>query len=92
MSAPEYLDTKRVTRARWTPRPLDRSRTGYGSKLPTSLLLQLDGRRWHRVYVMQWSNAGTAYVLSAGKRLLLESSYDPSLDGVPTTYDAALAR
>jgi hypothetical protein len=39
-------------------------------------MLQLDGRRWHRVYVMQWSNAGTAYILIARKQHLL-GAYDP---------------
>lgn len=81
---PTYLDTARVTRARRTQRPLCTSRTGYGSKLPTSLMLQLDGKRWHRVYVMQWSNAGTAYVLCKGERHLLATGYDPWVDGVPT--------
>ena len=32
--------------------------------------------RWYRVYVMQWSNAGTAYVQVNGQRHLL-GGYDP---------------
>lgn len=88
-----YLDTSRVTRARWTPRPDTRRRQdGYGSKLPTSLLVQLDGKRWHRVYAICWSNGATCYVLSAGQPLYLETGYDPAQAGVPTTYDAALSR
>ena len=87
-----YLDTKRVTRARWTARPWGkRRRDGYGSKLPTSLLVQLDGKRWHRVYAICWGTGATCYVLSAGQPLYLETGYDPALDGVPTTYDVALA-
>lgn len=86
-----YLDTSRVKAARWTARPRCTSRTGYGNKLPTSLMLRIDGKRWHRVYVICWSNSGTAYVLVAGQPQYLSSSYDPALDGVPTTYDPALS-
>jgi hypothetical protein len=72
----DYLDPARVTAKRQTDAPPNRSRTGYGSKIPTAWLLQLDGKRWHRVYVVQWSNSGSAYVLSRGKPLYL-GTYDP---------------
>jgi len=71
-----YLDPARVTDKRQGPPPINRSRTGYGGKIPSSWELQLDGRRWHRVYVMQWSNMGTPYVLVKGQQLLL-GTYDP---------------
>lgn len=39
------------------------TRTGYGSRIPTRTMVQVPGStRWRRVYVCQWSNAGTAYV------------------------------
>jgi hypothetical protein len=60
----KYLDPSRVTGKRQTAPPMNRSRTGYGNKIGTSWLLQLDGKRWHRVYVIQWSNSGTAYVVT----------------------------
>lgn len=71
-----YLDPVRVTATRQTEPPRNRSRTGYGSKLPSSWLVQLDHKRWHRVYVVCWSNVGSAYVVEAGARLFL-GSYDP---------------
>ena len=71
-----YLDPSRVTASRQTEAPLHRSRTGYGAKLPTSWLLQLDGKRWHRVYVVCWSNSGSAYVCSKGASLFL-GAYQP---------------
>jgi len=74
-----YLDDKRVTAKRATTPPIHRSASGYGSKIPTQWLLQIDGKRWHRVYVVQWSNAGSCYVLVGGERLFL-GSYDPGLD------------
>lgn len=71
-----YLDSSRVTAAKRTDLPRNPYRGGYGPKIPAGWLLQIDGKRWHRVYVMQWSNAGTAYVIVRGERLLL-GSYEP---------------
>lgn len=76
-AAPAYLDPQQVEAKRQTRTPANRSRSGYGSKLPTSWMLRLKGNhRWHRVYVIQYSNAGSAYILSKGKMLFL-GSYDP---------------
>jgi len=71
MSKPTYLDPSRVTCARACCAPRARTRDGYGAKLPTMWMLLLDGKRWHRVYTMQWSNMGTPYVLVRGEPHLL---------------------
>jgi hypothetical protein len=71
----QYLDPNQVTAVRQTAPPPNRSRTGYGSKIPTSWMLEIDGR-WHRVYVVVYSNSGSAYVTVRGKDLYL-GSYDP---------------
>ena len=69
---PTYLDSSRVTAVRETCIPCSgTTRTGYGPKLATGTMLQLDGKRWHRVYVMQWSNSGTAYVRIKGEQHLI---------------------
>ena len=68
--APKYLDTVTVQDKRQSTAPVNRSRSGYGGKIGTSWELKI-GNRWHRVYVMIWSNAGTAYVLCNGSRWLL---------------------
>lgn len=40
--------------------------TGYGSKMPTPYMVNLDGRL-HRVYCMCYSNAGTCYIVKNGE-------------------------
>jgi hypothetical protein len=76
---PDYLDTSRITAKRQGAPPPNRSRSGYGSKIPSSWELCLDDKRWRRVYVVCWSNSGSAYVLVNGKRLFL-GSYDPGME------------
>lgn len=44
--------------------------SGYGRKIPTCLRLKVLNR-WRRVYVTQYSNAGTAWVVVGGKHLVL---------------------
>lgn len=73
----EYLDPAEVLATRQTEPPPNRSRTGYGSKLPTSWELRLKDKRWRRVYVVCWSNCGSAYVRCGGRNLFL-GTYDPA--------------
>lgn len=70
-----YLDVKQVINKRKTLAPHNRSRTGYGSKIPTQWLLQLSNKRWHRVYVICYSNSGSAYIATKAGKLFL-GSYD----------------
>jgi hypothetical protein len=39
----------------------DFTRSGYGRRLPTRYMVQVDGR-WRRVYCVCFSNAGTCYI------------------------------
>lgn len=72
MNALTYLDTSRITAVKETCVPCSGiTRTGYGPKLASPWMLQLDGKRWHRVYTMCWSNCGTDYVRIGGKPHLL---------------------
>lgn len=74
----EYLDPSTVQGARQSTPPVSgQTRTGYGSRLPSTWELRI-ANRWHRVRVMCWSNSGTAYVMVGGRRLLL-GSYEPTL-------------
>jgi hypothetical protein len=59
----QYLEGSQIVNARITEAPRFYSASGYGRKIPTRHLIQLVNKRWHRVYVCQISNAGTAYVL-----------------------------
>lgn len=72
-----YLDPSDVIARRQSPAPPNRSRTGYGNRIPTSWELQLVDHRWRRVYVICWSNAGSAYIRVAGDQQFL-GSYDPA--------------
>lgn len=67
-----YLVESKIADVRSTATPRRRSRSGYGRKLPTRWELYVDGR-WRRVYVMQWSNAGSVYVIVGGKEVFLGS-------------------
>jgi len=72
-----YLDPNTVINKRQGQAPFNRSRTGYGNKIPTSWELQLADKRWRRVYVICYSNSGSAYIRTKGGLLFL-GSYDPS--------------
>ncbi len=52
-----YLDLP----AKVTKMPRYYSATGYGARIPTQYMVR-QGARWRRVYVAQFSNAGTAYI------------------------------
>lgn len=58
----------RIVNRRRDATPPPTTATGYGRKLPTSLWVQLShpDRRWRRVWVSCWSNAGTAWVVVGG--------------------------
>lgn len=47
----------------WHERGLQYTRSGYGRKIPTALMVRLPGSpRWRRVYCCIFSNIGTCYV------------------------------
>ncbi len=71
----KYLDESTVLGVRQSEPPMSRSRTGYGGKEATSYEL-LIGKQWHRVYVMIYSNSGTAYVIVKGENVAL-GLFDP---------------
>ena len=69
-----------VTSAVKGDEPINRSVTGYGSKLPTCYRVQVDGgRRWYRVYCICHSNVGSLYILPGGERRFI---HDYEIDDV----------
>lgn len=44
-----------------TPCGRHRNVTGYGTQIPTGYMVQWEGR-WRRVYLVCFSNSGTAYI------------------------------
>ena len=51
-------------------RGLSQTASGYGGKLATATMVHHLGR-WRRLYVMQWSNSGTAFILVKGARVVV---------------------
>lgn len=67
-------------------RPLERQRkglqytaSGYGDKIPSRYMVQCADHRWRRVYISQFINAGSAYLLINCQRIYL---HDYQLDRV----------
>ena len=57
-----YLEPNRIEAKKVTAMPTyGRNADGYGSKIPTSMMVLVEGR-WRRVYVTQYSNAGSAWI------------------------------
>ena len=54
----------------WHKRGLSQTRSGYGAKLTSSRKAFVDGK-WRRVYVTCYGNAGTAWVLVNGERVIV---------------------
>lgn len=64
----KYLDVSQVKATRTTEPPrYGQNSLGYGSKIPTVLQVRLADGRWRRVYIVQWSNSGTRYVVVGGE-------------------------
>lgn len=77
-----YTDPKLVLDKRTTePRAFRGSATGYGPKIPTDYLIKYEGR-WRRVYVMVYSNSGSAYIIVNGAEVFLDSETEHALEEV----------
>jgi hypothetical protein len=67
----DYLNPDNIGGSKQTTAPTyGRNASGYGRKIPTSWLLHVSGR-WRRVYVVCYSNAGSAYIVVRGERYFL---------------------
>lgn len=74
-----WLDNDTVSAVKITEAPPNRSATGYGGKIPTRYMLRI-GKRWQRVYMMQYGNAGTAYVRTKDGDRVLEVETEHRID------------
>lgn len=92
MSELNRLIAGRVSDAKITEAPVNRSVTGYGPKIPTRYMVRI-GTRWHRVYMAQYGNSGSAYVRLEGKDFYLSNGVEEILEhmGKGETYMAARA-
>lgn len=82
MSLPEHLTTP-IAEAKRTPSP--RARTtidGYTVRAgsPTSMMVRLEGEtRWRRLMVWQFRNAGTCFIRSKGRSLIVPTHTIPTV-------------
>lgn len=51
----------------WQAKGLSETRSGYGSALRSTWMVRI-GKRWRRVKVTFWSNAGSSWIKVGGKR------------------------
>lgn len=69
----QYIDPRKVTEVATgdacRPNPYA---SGYGPQIPTAHRLRYP-QRWYRVYVMCWGDSGTPYIISRGRKLVLDA-------------------
>lgn len=89
----EALTADMTTDARIAEAPRSTSVTGYGPKLPTPYMFRI-ANRWHRVYVVNYGNAGSSYVLIKGKAHYLAPSAELVLETIRDggTYADAVSK
>ena len=68
-----YTDTENVRKDLlwWQEQGLSYTSTGYGNKIPTSWKVKHNGR-WKRVYCYIYSNSGTCFIMSYGKKIVVD--------------------
>ena len=55
----------------WQARGLSFTASGYGSKIPTTREVKI-GARSHRIYCAIWSNVGSCFIVSHGRRIYVD--------------------
>jgi hypothetical protein len=60
---------------------------GYGSKIPTRFMLRLQDGRARRVYVMQYANSGSCYVVVGGEDRFLPSDLEHDMMAAAARQD-----
>lgn len=65
----------RLLEARYTQVPYPT--TGYGRKVPTSLMVRCQDNRWRRVYSRGWSNATSCFIVYGGAEHYIHDSDMP---------------
>jgi len=71
---PLLVTEYRVTDVPWSGRTV----SGYGGAIPTRYMVRY-ANRWHRVRMMQYGNAGSAYITRQGQALFLDIDTEHAL-------------
>lgn len=78
-----HLSDNLVSEVKITKVPFNRSLSGYGAKVPTEYMIRhATSQRWHRVYMMQYGNAGSAYIERLGSRYFLNPETEERLEAL----------
>ena len=72
----KYLESSQIIDRKQTAVPVFYPACGYGRKIPTQHMIKLADNRWRRVYVCQYSNAGTAYIQTKQEKFLIVRDLD----------------
>ncbi len=77
----EYTNPNHVSGMRITDIPrYGLTVSGYGGQIPTRYMIRYLGA-WRRVFIMQYGNAGSAYVKVKGNDVFLDTDTEYALEG-----------
>jgi hypothetical protein len=79
MSKVDYIELNDIQLMKRKSAPHYYSASGYGAKIPIGYMLKI-ANRWHRVYVMHYSNSATSYVVIKGLDYFLSSDVEHALE------------
>lgn len=72
----EFTGTNvKVNELNWQKAGLSYTATGYGEKIATRYMVWYENR-WRRVYVRQFSNAGTLFIVVRGEKMIVNIQTD----------------
>jgi hypothetical protein len=74
---PLLVTAYRVTEVPWSGRTV----SGYGGAIPTRYMVRY-ANRWQRVKMMQYGNAGSAYIRQGGRDLFLDIDTEYALQAL----------
>ena len=75
----QYLDKEydvKTSLLLWQKQGLMQTASGYGRKLTSSKMVRIKGEKvWRRVYIVCFSNSGSAYILVKGNAFYIRDSF-----------------
>jgi len=70
ISCDNFRDDLEYDPPAWFAAGLQETATGYGSRLNSGYFIRFNGKRY-RVYITCWSNSGTAWFKTKGRRIVV---------------------
>lgn len=82
MSDLKHTDPKLVSHVKVEAAPRSgQTVSGYGGKIPTRYMVRY-ANVWHRVYMMQYGNSGSPYIVKGGETLHLDIDTSYALEEI----------